>query len=513
MKPTTLAVGLLLLFTGLSTEAQPLTMAIKQDIRSTQPGVNRDGATDGVVLHMVEGLVGYRENGSVGPLLATRIDVSDDGKRYTFPLRRDVTFHNGQAMTADDVVWIWNTYLKPDTKWRCLPEFDGRNGLKIESIQAPDSHTVVFQLNRASATFLDMLARTDCGMAGIVHRDSFKADGSWDKPVATGPFRFDSWVRGQYVDMKRHEAYVSPPGDQRDGYLGAKKAYVDQIRFLVVPDLATAKAGLAAGNIDIADIPLSDIGEFKANPRLRAIPGATAAKFAMLFQTRDPVLSNPKRRQAIAVAIDQKQLVAAVTEGEGQPNNSAIYPHSAFYSEVQRKGYNYDPERARALLRESGYRGEPIRLVANKQTQVFPQAVLVQAMLQAVGINVVLDVMEWGTQLDRYNTGNYQMMSFSYSPRLDGALSYESFIGDKTTQPRKTWDNPRALALLTDALTEADTAKRQALFDALHTLQLEDTPLIITHNRIDVGATGAHVEGYQPWLTSTPRLWGVRVQR
>lgn len=513
MNRTALAAGLLLTLTGLATQAQPLTMAVKQDIRSTHPGVNRDGPTDGVVLHMVEGLVGYRENGSVGPLLAERIEMSEDGQRYTFPLRKDVTFHNGQPLTADDVVWSWQSYLDPDTKWRCLPEFDGRNGLKIESVQATDAHTVVFQLSRASATFLDMLARTDCGMAGILHRDSFKADGSWDKPVGTGPFRLDAWVRGQYVDMKRYEGYVSPPGDERDGYLGLKQAHVDHIRFLVVPDLATMKAGLGAGNLDIADIPLSDISEFKTNPRLRALPGATAAKFAMLFQTRDPALSNVKLRQAIAAAIDYEQLVAAMTEGEGQPNNSAIYPHSEFYSDIQRKGYTYDPERARALLRESGYRGEPIKLVANKQTQVFPPAVMVQAMLQAVGINVTLDVMEWGTQLDRYNTGNYQMMSFSYSPRLDGALSYESFTGDKETQPRKTWDNPRALALLREALTVADPARRQALFDELHTLQLEDVPLIITHNRIDVGATGAHVEGYQPWLTSTPRLWGVRVQR
>ena len=106
-------------------EAQTLRARLNSDIRSTDPGTNRDGPTDGVVQHMVEGLVAFREDTSVGPLLAERYDVSDDGKTYTFTLRPGVRFHNGAPLTADDVVWSWQRYLDAATQWRCRPEFAG----------------------------------------------------------------------------------------------------------------------------------------------------------------------------------------------------------------------------------------------------------------------------------------------------------------------------------------------------------------------------------------------------
>ena len=125
-----------------------IKVGLNADIRSTEPGVNRDENTDAVVMHMVEGLVAYREDASVGPLLAKSIDLSADGMTYTFALRDGVRFQNGAALTAADVKWTWQHYLNPKTQWRCLPEFDGRGGAKIVNIATPDPHTVVFQLDQ-----------------------------------------------------------------------------------------------------------------------------------------------------------------------------------------------------------------------------------------------------------------------------------------------------------------------------------------------------------------------------
>jgi peptide/nickel transport system substrate-binding protein len=100
--------------------------------------VNRDNTTDGVLLNVVEGLVGYREDGSVGPLLAQSVDVSPDGRTYTFKLRKGVKFHNGAPLTSADVAWSWKRYMDPKTDWRCTSEFDGRNGLKVVD-SAPDA--------------------------------------------------------------------------------------------------------------------------------------------------------------------------------------------------------------------------------------------------------------------------------------------------------------------------------------------------------------------------------------
>jgi peptide/nickel transport system substrate-binding protein len=189
-------------------QSQTLRVRLNADIRSTDPGVNRDFNTDGVVLHMVEGLVALREDTSVGPLLASRVEASPDGKTYTFTLRPGVKFHNGATLTADDVVWAWKRYLDPATNWRCLPEFDGRGAVKVVSIDAPNPSTVVFRLDSASALFLASMARMDCGGAGIVHRSSLGADGKWAAPVGTGPFKLGEWKRGQYVELQRFDGYA-----------------------------------------------------------------------------------------------------------------------------------------------------------------------------------------------------------------------------------------------------------------------------------------------------------------
>src|SRR5690606_37000035 len=114
---------------------------------------------------------------------------------------------------------------------------------------------------------------------------------------------------------------------------------------------------------------------------------------------------------------------------------------SAFHSKLHDQGYQYDPAKAKQLLQEAGYKGQELVIQANKRGHVpsYQAAVMVQAMLQAVGVNARIDVLEWATHLDRFNTGNFQLSSFSYSSRMDPALSYEQFSGDKAKQPRKVW--------------------------------------------------------------------------
>ncbi|WP_019400181.1 ABC transporter substrate-binding protein [Chelatococcus sp. GW1] len=512
MMKRTIAFTLGTLLAAAPAAAQTVTVALNADIRSTNPGVNRDDNTDAVVLHMVEGLVGYRENGSVAPLLAEKVDVSPDGRTYTFTLRKGVKFHNGAELTADDVLWSWNRYMDPKTDWRCRSEFDGRSGLKVEKAEAPDAATFVMTLDRPSALFLDSLARTDCGMTAVLHRDSVTADGSWDKPIGTGPFRFGEWRRGEYVTVTRFDDYSSPPGDRPDGLVGAKRTALAEVKFLVVPDASTVKAALVSGAVDLAQVLDSDVPELSASKSVAVGLYPSATKHTFLFQTRDPLLGNVKLRQAIAASIDIPELVAAVSNGHGKANNSAVALTSAYYGDVQRKAYAYDPEKAKRLLAEAGYKGEPIRIIANKRVHVpsFNAAVIAQAMMQAVGINAEIEVLEWATQLDRYNKGNYQMMSFSYSARLDPALSYEQFSGPKDRQPRKVWDDPAAQDLIEKASVISDEAERRKLFDHLHELQLETTPLIIFANGQEAWAHTKRLEGADPW-EGKPRLWGARV--
>jgi peptide/nickel transport system substrate-binding protein len=120
-----LLVSTMLMALASTVAARDIVVAQSSDLRSNNPGVNRDGNTDGIILHIVEGLVGYANNGEVKPLLAESVDMAPDGLSYTFKLRGDVKFHNDKVLTAEDVVWSWNRYMDPATKWTCLKDFDG----------------------------------------------------------------------------------------------------------------------------------------------------------------------------------------------------------------------------------------------------------------------------------------------------------------------------------------------------------------------------------------------------
>ncbi|KAB0264548.1 ABC transporter substrate-binding protein [Microvirga brassicacearum] len=507
-----LAVGFAFAGSTPGSAATPLRVQLSTDVRSTNPGVNRDSDTDAVVLHMVEGLVAYGEDARVKPLLAESVAMSEDGLTYTFKLRKGVKFHNGAGMTSADVVWSWNRYMDPKTEWRCFPEFDGRNGLKVTAIEAPDPMTVLFRIDKPNALFLNALARTDCGMTAILHKDSVKADGSWDKPVGTGPFQLDEWKRGEYIQLARFSDYANR-GGKRDGYTGGKRPLVDHVRFMVVPDSSTAKAALLRGDIDIIpDVTNADAQELKSNPAIKLSVSPHMGLAGLLIQTRDPIFANAKIRQAVAAAINGDQVVAAVTEGLGKRNNSIVPTLSSYYKSPETKGWSYDPAKAKRLLTEAGYKGEPIVMLTNKRfSAMYDTAIITQAMLKAAGFNVSLEVLEWATQLDRYNKGNYQMMSFTYSARLDPAQSFEAIMGAKDKQPRKVWDNPEAQKLLERAMVVADEGERQKLFDRLHEMFIDDVPMIMLYNGLKTSASAKRAEGFESWSGSLSRVWEVRL--
>ena len=423
-------------------------------------------------------------------------------------------FHNGATLSSADVLWNWQRYMDPRSDWRCRSDFDGRNGLKVTDVSAPDARTVVMKISHRSAVFLDSLARTDCGMTAIVHKDSVGADGNWDKPIGTGPYQFKEWKRGEYVLLTAFRIMRSLRGRRQAGRLRGRQARAG--RRGQVPGGAgrvQLKAGLVSGAIDASQITNTDVAELKGNPAVAVMTPHDATKHTLLFQTQDPVLKNVKLRQAIAAALDIPQVVAAASEGLGELNNSAVHTGSAYYKEAEKRAYRHDPARAQQLLKEAGYKGEPIVIYANKRAHVpsYQVAVMAQAMMQAVGINARIEVLEWATQLDRYNTGKYQISSFTFSSRIDPALSFEQFSGDKTAQPRKVWDDPQAQKLIDESFLESDPARRQALFDQLHALMLEQTPLLVLYNGADAWATGKRVQGFSVW-EGKPRAWGTSIK-
>ncbi len=299
----------------LAPAAGTIRVAANAEIRGTNPGVNRDANTDTVMLHMIEGLVGYREDGTPAPLLAESVQVSKDGKTYTFKLRPGVKFHNGAALTSADVVWAWKRYLDPKTAWLCLPEFDGSQGLKIEAVEAPDAMTVVFRLNQSRPLFLTQIASFQCGSAAIVHKDSVNADGSWKAPIGTGPFKLGEWKRGEWIELTAFKDYKGASGP-RDGYVGNKTPLVDSVRWIVIKDDAARRTALEKGQADLMPgLRPTELTEMGNPPQLEVKNASTMSVNALLIQVRDPLLANPKLRQAISAALKIDSIATIASGG------------------------------------------------------------------------------------------------------------------------------------------------------------------------------------------------------
>ena len=495
-----------LLAAGAAHAENVLNTSITQDLRSTNPGVDRDGKTDSVLMHIVEGLVAYGSDFAVEPSLAESWTESADGLTYTFKLREGVTFHNGAPMTAEEVKWSWERLMKAETGWRCRGQFLNDNDEVAVKLDVLDPMTVQYTLEQPSATFLGNLARFDCGNAPVIHPNSVDADGNWIEPIGTGPFTFGDIKPGRHIDLIKNPNYSSRT-DPQNGYAGAKNVTFDRVRLFVLPEAAVAKAAFLAGDIDLVALEAQDLIELEGVPGANILHSVTAAWDTLLVNAQDPVLSDVRIRQALAHAIDRDQIVEVISEGRGESNASPLPSVSSFYSDVQKEALPYDPEKAKALLAEAGYDGAPIVIMTNRRSGAFyERALIAQSMLQNVGFNVELNVLEWGTQLEAYKSGKYQIQSFTYSPRLDPALSFEMFTGD---QSRKAWKNPEAVAKVQKALRITNKDERKALVDDLHRAFVQEVPAISIGNRTQFYAVRDDIENFTLWGAGKPIYWGV----
>jgi peptide/nickel transport system substrate-binding protein len=492
-----------------------IRIAINTDIRGTNPGVNRDSNTDAVMHHIVEALVGYGEDLTVKPIVAESFEVDDEGHFYTFRLRDGLRFHNGQPVTSAEVKWSWERYLDPATGWQCRRWFTASDddsdqpGSVIESIVAPDSLTVIFELAEPNALFLDQMSNVQC-VSAVLHPESVSADGEWVSPVGTGPYKLAEWRHGDYVELERFDGYL-PRSGEIDGLSGRKQAIADRVRFLVSPDAASTKAALLAGQIDIFhNTPMNSISELEKSEKTSTLRSPTLSWTALLVQTRDPLLSDIRIRRAIAHAIDRQMIANFNTYGYASVNSSGVPVAAASHTPVHDEWYSADVEKARQLLKEAGYRGQPVRIQANrKYANMYANAVVIQAMLHAAGMNAHIDVMDWASQLANYYAGDYQLSAFSFSAQATPVLRYFKMIGDKDKRPVYMWENPKALALRDELLATADETERRRLYERLHKLSIEDIPIIGLYNSQYAAATVSKINGFQPWPLVIPRLWGV----
>jgi peptide/nickel transport system substrate-binding protein len=365
-------------------------------------------AAIGEIVHynVLEGLTKVNVDGSVTPLLAESWTVSADGRVYTFKLRRGVKFQDGEVFDASDVKFSFErAKAEGSTNKAKKAVFDN-----IASVSAPDPATVIVTLNNADGNFLFRM-----GENTAVILDPKSAATAATKPVGTGPFRFEDWKKGSSVTLVKW-----------DGYRNAAAVKLKKVTFRFINDPAAQVAALLAGDVD--GIPRfgspQSLKQFQSDPRFSVVVGGTEGKTIVSINNRKKPFDDVRVRRAVAAAIDRKSLIDGTQEGYGAPIGSHMVPSDAGYVDLTAMN-PYNPEKARALLKEAGV-ATPLDVTLTLPPPSYARkgGEIVAAELAKVGINAKIENVEWAQWLSGAFKGNFDLTIISHVEPLDFATVY-----------------------------------------------------------------------------------------
>jgi peptide/nickel transport system substrate-binding protein len=359
-----------------------------------------------VHLNVLEGLTKITMDGAVLPLLAESWGHTPDGKTYTFKLKKGVKFSDGAAFDAQAVKFAFERAKAPaSTNKAKKAVFDN-----ISSISVFDPHTVILVLNNADAALPFRLGENT---AVIVHPASVAQAAT--KPVGTGPFRIDNWVKGSSLTLVKW-----------DGHRDAAKVKLRRATFRFISDPSAQVAALLAGDID--GIPrfgaLQAIKQFQNDRRFVVEVGSTAGKGILAINNKKPPLNDVRVRRALAHAIDRKAFIDGAQEGLGKPIGSHFAPTDLGYVDLT-KLTPHDPERARALLREAGV-STPLNLTLTLPPPAYARkgGEIIAAQLAKVGVVAKIENVEWAQWLAGPFKGNFDLTIINHVEPLDYATAY-----------------------------------------------------------------------------------------
>jgi len=360
-------------------------------------------AAIGEIVHynVLEGLTKINVDGSVTPLLAESWTMDPDGRSYTFRLRKGVKFHDGEAFDSAAVKFSFER-AKDD---KSTNKAKGAVFNNISSIAAPDSHTVILTLNNADGNFLFRLGENT---AVILHPNS--AANTATKPIGTGPFRLEDWKKGNSVTLTKW-----------DGFRDAKAVKLKKVTFRFINDPAARVAALLAGDID--GVPRLDapqaLKQLQADKRFVVEIGATAGKGIMTINNKKKPFDDVRVRRALMHAIDRKAFIDGVLEGLGKPIGSHFAPTDAGYVDLTGV-YPYDPEKAKALLKEAGV-ATPLNVTLTLPPPQYARkgGEVAAAMLAKVGVVAKTEAVEWAQWLGGTFKGNFDLTIINHVEPLD----------------------------------------------------------------------------------------------
>lgn len=460
---------LLGLAAGAALAQDRITLGMALEPPNLDPTASAAAAVDEVVYgNVFQGLTRIAPDGTVQPALAERWDIQDGGRTYVFHLRPGVSFHDGSAFDAQDVVFSLDRARAPDSTNAQKVLFAG-----IQDVTALDPQTVRVTLAAPDGAFPFKMAWGDAVML-----DPATAAQAATRPVGTGPFRLVEWKQGDHVTLGAF-----------DGYWGPKPA-LRQATFRFIPDPGAAFAAMMAGDVDAFPIyPAPEtLPQIQADPRFKVLIGTTEGETILAMNHQNPALADHRVRAAIAHAVNRDELIEGAMFGQGTPIGSHFAPHHPDY--VDLTGLSaYDPERARALLAQAGATGLTLRLALPPPSYARRGGEIIAAELRAVGIATTITNMEWAQWLEQvFTNADYDLTIVSHVEPMDIGIYARPGYYFRYANPAFNDTMARL-----DAAT--DPAGRSALLKQAQQILAEDYANVFLFQLPKIGVAKAQIQG------------------
>lgn len=405
-----LVISLALVVSGgpvvLAKEGGKLVMGLGEEPDTLDPNTTNRFHSLIALSYIVEPLFDLDKGLEPNPHLVESFEWSKDKLTMNIKLKKGILFHNGAEMTSADVKASYERYFNLSPLANYLPP--KKNG--ITEIQTPDKYTVIFKFKIPKPLALYYMADAH---ASIMPADWLKSTPKEQVGVksiiGTGPFKFDKWVRGDHIVLKRNDKYTHGPS-----YASNKgPAKFDELVMRIIPEDATMVAEIQAGNIDVTfDVPFSSYKTLQKNPEIQTRIAPTYSVQYFVCNMEKPYFTDKRVRMAIAHALNKKVIAKAAWFGIGQPISGLVGPSTVgYWKGMKDVAYEYDLEKAKKLLKEAGWdSNRTLTLITFSNIDQWKKAgEIVQAQLAKIGIKVKLEAAEVGATYDRGESGNYDV--------------------------------------------------------------------------------------------------------
>ncbi|HEV2438749.1 MAG TPA: ABC transporter substrate-binding protein [bacterium] len=447
---------------------------------------------------MYQALTELGPNLELRPQLATSWTVSPDGLTWTFALRPGVQFHNGRALTSRDVRFSIERILDPKTGAR------GRGDLSsITSIGTPHPNTVVFRLKAPFGFFPNKLATA---YQAIIPREAVDSANNVTKAIGTGPFQFGEWVTNDHLTMRRF-----------DRYWESGKPYVDEVTVKPIPDETVRLTALQTGDLSIAlDVPQARLRALFAQPSrdyiIRLVRGG-AGQGVIVLNTRHKPFDNVKVRQAVAYAMNKREMVDVLYRGWGVTDNQNFSPSSPWYLPV--KDRPVDLAKAKSLLAEAGMpNGFRTTMTVGNGYGLPDLAQIFQSQMRRLGVDVNIQVFDIPTWAGRINSGNFDIDNTGFFAKVDPDDGYYRYAHSNggVWQLSGYLNDPGLDRLLDEGRTEADVAKARATYTRVVEILQDSASMLIFGSGHSAAGWRSNVQGFAPQLIGALSYAGGGVQ-